>query len=224
MLTIGISAILFLVLPTTMQAQATVTLQCAFAQGTVQIGKTVEASCVAQSADVAISAAEIHLNYPTTYLSAQQITPGVALDESLKEEILDEEGHLLFARGTFSQTLPQGDYEIFSVTFRAEMTGTAELTPVDAWPRKTNILGDVDSVLGTMEGDIIQITTLAAGDITGDDNVNVFDLQVLITMIVHDTAKDPALHPIDKWERGDLNGDGMWNVFDLQMLIGLILF
>ncbi|MEM7531660.1 MAG: dockerin type I domain-containing protein [Chloroflexota bacterium] len=60
------------------------------------------------------------------------------------------------------------------------------------------------------------------GDINGDGAVNIFDLQVLINMILHDTPNDTALYPADQWARGELSGDGAWNIFDLQQLINLI--
>ncbi|MEM7536878.1 MAG: peptidoglycan DD-metalloendopeptidase family protein [Chloroflexota bacterium] len=60
------------------------------------------------------------------------------------------------------------------------------------------------------------------GDVNGDGSVNIFDLQVLINMILHDTPDDTPLYPAEQWARAELNGDGAWNIFDLQMLINLI--
>ncbi|MEM7537045.1 MAG: CARDB domain-containing protein, partial [Chloroflexota bacterium] len=74
----------------------------------------------------------------------------------------------------------------------------------------------VKSILDTTDpGDF------SPGDINGDGSVNIFDLQVLINMILHDTPNDTALYPADQWARGELSGDGAWNIFDLQQLINL---
>ncbi len=60
------------------------------------------------------------------------------------------------------------------------------------------------------------------GDINADRALNIFDLQRLITMILHETQPDASRYPLAHWNRGDLTGDGRWNVFDLQRLINLI--
>ncbi|MEM7532142.1 MAG: S-layer homology domain-containing protein [Chloroflexota bacterium] len=60
------------------------------------------------------------------------------------------------------------------------------------------------------------------GDINGDSQVNIFDLQILIRMIVHPTQRDGDLYEAGWWDRGDLQQDNAWNIFDLQKLIGLI--
>ncbi|MEM7532143.1 MAG: discoidin domain-containing protein [Chloroflexota bacterium] len=62
-----------------------------------------------------------------------------------------------------------------------------------------------------------------SGDINADGTVNIFDLQILISMILHSTQPNSELYALDWWERGDLNEDGTWNVFDLQRLIQLII-
>ena len=65
------------------------------------------------------------------------------------------------------------------------------------------------------------------GDINDDGSTNVFDLQILVTMILHSPQPDPSLYPSDWWCRGDLapppNGDEQWNIFDLQRLVCIIL-
>ncbi|MEM7532139.1 MAG: CARDB domain-containing protein [Chloroflexota bacterium] len=44
------------------------------------------------------------------------------------------------------------------------------------------------------------------GDINGDGEVNIFDLQILIQMILHPTPEDEQLYPLERWQRGNLNG------------------
>ncbi|MEM7538993.1 MAG: discoidin domain-containing protein [Chloroflexota bacterium] len=64
---------------------------------------------------------------------------------------------------------------------------------------------------------------LLAGDINDDGEVNIFDLQILIGMILHTTQPDAELYELDWWDRGELNEDGVWNIFDLQIMINLII-
>jgi hypothetical protein len=61
------------------------------------------------------------------------------------------------------------------------------------------------------------------GDVTCDGNVNVFDLQNQINMILNIPQPDENLRPLDWWTRADLLKDGVWNVFDLQRLINIIM-
>jgi hypothetical protein len=65
------------------------------------------------------------------------------------------------------------------------------------------------------------------GDINDDGAVNVFDVQVLLNMILHQPQPDPNLYGLDWWCRGDLapppNGDNQWDIYDLQRLICTIL-
>jgi hypothetical protein len=65
------------------------------------------------------------------------------------------------------------------------------------------------------------------GDINDDDEVNIFDLQILINMILQTPQPDTDLYPEQWWVCADIapspGGDGQWNVFDLQRLICLIL-
>ena len=91
-----------------------------------------------------------------------------------------------------------------------------------------------DAIGGSIPADftdvgLFTVTSLCEpeGDINDDDEVNIFDLQILINMILHTPQPDPDLYPEQWWVCADIapppGGDGQWNVFDLQRLICLIL-
>ncbi|MFN8443247.1 MAG: dockerin type I domain-containing protein [Caldilineaceae bacterium] len=68
----------------------------------------------------------------------------------------------------------------------------------------------------------VSSATFVPGDVNGDGNVNIFDLQALINMIQHSPQPDSAIAPLDWWQRADLFPDSAWNIFDLQSLINII--
>ena len=67
--------------------------------------------------------------------------------------------------------------------------------------------------VGSVVYDDVQVApSIEPGDMNGDGNFNIFDLQMLINCIFGNGSCD----------NGDLNGDGNYNIFDLQQLINKI--
>ncbi|MEM7534444.1 MAG: leucine-rich repeat domain-containing protein [Chloroflexota bacterium] len=126
-------------------------------------------------------------------------------------------------QSSISSTLHEGQLVTIPVTpICTPQAGTSITTAVTI----TSVTF-VDEQSETLPGaDVNSVITIhnesTEGDINGDEAVNIFDLQILINMIAHNTPEDPGLYPLDQWQRAELNGDGAWNIFDLQMLINLI--
>ncbi|MEM7533719.1 MAG: clostripain-related cysteine peptidase [Chloroflexota bacterium] len=120
-------------------------------------------------------------------------------------------------------TLQNGQLVNMPVTIICEpSTGTSITTSVTI-TNATFTDDQAETISGTATDSVIAIRRESTeGDINGDEAVNIFDLQILINMITHHTPADPALYPLDQWQRAELNGDGVWNIFDLQLLINLI--
>ncbi|MEM7532851.1 MAG: leucine-rich repeat domain-containing protein [Chloroflexota bacterium] len=88
----------------------------------------------------------------------------------------------------------------------------------------TFVDGEGASIPGTaVDGSIVTHNDGIEGDINGDGKVNIIDLDILISMILHHTPEDTDLHSIEWWTRANLWIDAQWNIFDLDKLISLIL-
>ena len=151
----------------------------------------------------------------------------------------------LDANKIITATFTQNQYTVITATVG---NGSIQLNPAQA----SYLYGDVitvsavaavDSLFSGWSGDVtgtsnpVAITidgnqsitatftttpSLPVGDVSGDNAVNIIDLQLTINIILHDPQPDGTLYPLDWWQRADLNNDGDWNILDLQLLINLI--
>lgn len=74
--------------------------------------------------------------------------------------------------------------------------------------------GDVNSSGAVRQ---IVITSLLRGDVDGDGEVNIADINAVIAVILHQDVAPELM------ERADVNGDGEVNVQDINAVIGIIL-
>lgn len=184
--------------------------------------------------DTPIAAGEFRLVYDSsigltlTDVRTTDRTQGFAVSWSLDEaDASSAQAHVLLY-STAGATIASGTGPILQLVFDVDAAAEAGTSSSLHFSNflLSDQLGNTIPVDSSDAGQFL-IGCKKDGDINDDGNINVFDLQILINMILHSPQPDTALYPADWWCRGDLqpqpDGDGQWNVFDLQRLICLIL-
>jgi len=183
------------------------------------------------SSNTPVAAAELWLTYDsTTGLTLASVNPTTqttgfnatfTLDQTTPAET---KAHLLIY-SLSGQTIPSSGGSIMEVRFNVNQTAQVGIT-VPLRLLNADLADAVGNAIPNNHADTGIFTIISPykpGDINGDNSINVFDLQRLINMIMHNPKPDTAFAPSEQWQRADLNGDGQWNIFDLQRLINLIM-
>ena len=123
-----------------------------------------------------------------------------------------------WARNRFIETLKNGQYATTLTAGEMKVNGKLMEDGVTYYARSRTSYLDFDgNSHNTAYGPIISFVyrdrPSQSGDVNGDDEINIADINAVIDMILSGTASG----------RGDVNGDGETNIADVNALIDFVL-